>query len=259
MFDSHCHLDDPRIDLDVAIQSLRAAGVSAAMIAGYGPERTEHAEAIRSHSLTDDTLRLYRAVGLHPWWLADNPGRSAEGFKALHAQARQPGVSALGEIGLDATRRKQLPAADQRRYFARGLAIANEVGLPVVLHLVGWHGHAQAELASCRPVCGGVVHRFGGPCEVIGPYLDAGLHLSLDVIAFRRDPAKVRRLAAEIPDHRLVLETDWPERGVTYEQSLAELARLYALLAADRGMSNEEFTALIDANNAALYRVSPPS
>ena len=80
--------------------------------------------------------------------------------------AEAPGVVAVGEIGLDRRYRDVLPLEVQLAWFRRGLELARTRGLPVVLHLVGWHGHAL-ELLRALPPPGGVVHRWSGALELV--------------------------------------------------------------------------------------------
>lgn len=251
MFDSHCHLDDPDIDATAALDAFERAGARGAMIAGYGPERFE-----RGCALCQRDPRLRLAVGLHPWWQL---GRSdvdiARGWAEFSAFAQDRRVAAIGELGMDRTRRPQASAAIQQAALERGLWVAADARKPVILHVVGWHGHTLAALREVGVVAGGVVHRFGGPAELIAAYTELGLHLSVDVIAFRRSPARTLELAKQIPLQRLVLETDWPERDRTYADSLAELATLHDEIAAVRGMSEAALREQLWANNAQLYRL----
>ena len=252
LFDSHCHLDDPRIDLTAARRAMDDAGVVGAVIAGYGPERHE-----RGRLACVEDARLKRAVGLHPWWLASQKDRElgvSAAWEAVVEEAARAGVVAIGEIGLDRGRKHLATASEQRRWMQHGLNVANELELPVILHVVGWTGHAIEELRACTPVAGGVVHRFGGSHETIEPLVALGCMLSIDTIAFRRDPDRARARAAAIPLDMLVVETDWPEPGRDYAEALGELERMLEILAADRGVGALERAEITASNARRLYR-----
>ena len=118
------------------------------------------------------TPRLWRAVGLHPEALA--AGLGEEAWELMTAELDAPGVVALGEIGLDRRYRDVLPLDVQLAWFRRGLELARARGLPVVLHLVGWHGHAL-ELLRALPPPGGVVHRWSGAVEMVPAFEALGL------------------------------------------------------------------------------------
>ena len=251
LFDSHCHLDDPGVDLDEAIGDFGRSKVQAAVVAGYGPERHEVSRQVHAKNPS-----IFRAVGLHPWWLAAPVMPVDVAWAAVAAEAAACDVVALGEIGLDRGRRRQVPVDVQREHFARGLKLANDTELPVILHVVGWHGHAQQVLRATPPQHGGVVHRYCGPAEATVAYVDLGLHLSLDTVAFRRDPRALRARAMTIPLAHLVVETDWPQPGRSYAQSLEELVRMVEVLAADRQMSPITLTEVLWNNTVSLYGVA---
>ena len=254
LFDSHVHLDDPDLVADGALDALwtgaEAGGLVAAVTAGYGPERDQDAIA---------TLRagrpLWRAVGLHPWWLAaaqDDAARD-RGLITLQEQLGGPGVVALGEIGLDETRKRALGLDGQRAYFRAALQIARRVDLPVVLHIVRWHGHALEVLRDVPPP-GGVVHRYGGPAELVTPLCALGMHLSLCTDALRR-PERFAAVARAMPADRLVVETDWPLDERPWADALVELRELVVAIAGWRAESAETVAARAVANARRLYRL----
>lgn len=248
MFDAHCHLDDPHIDVEAALSAVDAAGITGAVIAGYGPERLVAGRALCRR---DPRLRL--AAGLHPWWFAGrDDAQQEQGWAALERAATDPDIVAIGELGLDRGRRPRAPAEVQRTRMERALDIAARAEKPVILHVVGWHGHALSALDAV-PITGGLVHRFGGSDEVLAGYLRRGLHISLDVIAFRRRPQALLATASRVPLERLLLETDWPERGRSYAESLADLALLYLRVAAIRGVTVATVVEALVANNRRLY------
>ncbi len=250
LFDSHCHLDDPCLEADEALREMVQSSVDFAVIAGYGPGRHE-----RGRYLCAGDNRLRRAVGLHPWWLGVGQVDVEQGWLQVREEASMPDVVAVGEIGLDRTRRRSVRCQEQRTHLRCGLDLANEVQLPVILHVVGWHGHALEELRANRPLCGGVVHRFNGADELIEPYVQLGLHLSVDVVSFSRHPVAARRRALAIPLHRLVVETDWPQPQTSYRQATAQLSQLIGEMAADRGLSPQGLADVLWENSVRLYRL----
>lgn len=257
LFDHHVHLDDPSVAPALRDGSLlrqaRAAGVVGLLSAGYGPERESVAAA-----LPRDGASIWRAVGLHPWWLAsrkDDAERDA-GVQQLAGMLRGRGVVALGEIGLDATRKDLLDAASQRRYFARCLALAAAEGLPVVLHVVRWHGHALETLREASAVTG-VVHRFSGPPDVVPGYVRAGLHLSMATDWLARTE-KAAAVARAVPADRLLVETDWPLDDRPYGEAAAELAQLVRAIATWRGEAEAELRERLLRNTRTVYRLEDP-
>src|SRR5262249_58865756 len=91
----------------------------------YGPGIWEKAFALAAQH-----PNLYLAVGVHPNSAAEV---ALDQLPALRAHARHARVVAIGEIGLD-TFRDYAPLDLQEEWFRVQLALADEVGLPVVIH-----------------------------------------------------------------------------------------------------------------------------
>jgi len=179
--------------------------------------------------------RCVAAVGLHPWYLpADGLDVALDAVDATCDRRR---VVAIGETGLDKGRRGG-PMDLQRRAFHRQLEIAARRDLPVILHVVRTHGAcvAAARDAGVR----GMVHDFGGPEEMVKPWVDAGFFLSVSPRGLGR-PGAVRA----IPGERLLIETDdeGPERLV---EVCAEVARI-------RGVRPADVAAVTAANARRLF------
>ena len=253
LFDSHAHLDDPAIapaDLLAMLPALQ--GWLGAAIAGYGPER--HAA---SRALCLGSPCLVRAVGLHPGWLAEqDPSAREAGWQALLAEIDTQGVVAVGEIGLDRRERERFSLDDQRFWFERGLRLAAAHGLPVVLHVVGWHGHALELLRRVGVAQGGVVHRYSGPAELVPAFEALGLHLGF-ALEPREHPERRAAVVRAVADGRIVVETDWPFLSHGYAEAVTEMGRLVERLAAWRGEDAVVFAQRLADNAAALYRLAP--
>ncbi len=254
IFDHHVHLDDPLLtlpgQLDFQWRDAAAAGLCGAVTAGYGPERDADAIAALAPGRP-----LWRAVGLHPWWLAaaaDDEARHA-GLRQLERQLSGPGVVALGEVGLDGLRKQALPIAEQRRWMARALGMARAFDLPVVLHVVRAIGHALEELRACPPP-GGVVHRFGGPAELAPALCALGLAVSLDPSWLRR-PDKLAAVVHATPPGRLLVESDWPLDDRPWSAALQEVQALVAAIAALRGEPVAAMAARLVEDAQACYRL----
>lgn len=254
--DHHAHLDDPDVDLGeltAALLDLTANGWPGAVVPGYGPERHPRIRQLLQHVPT-----LTRAVGLHPEVLAalpDEPARQLA-WQQTVAELEQPKVVALGELGLDRRFKEAFPLDLQLAWLQRGLDLARERNLPVVLHVVGWHGHALQKLKPFAPLRG-VVHRWSGPVELVRGYQDAGLHLSL-ALEPRENVERRRETARAIATDRLLIETDWPFLGLTYPQALQAMAQLLETVAQWRGEASEILAARLARNVDAVYRSAPP-
>lgn len=151
-----------------------------------------------------------RAEGVHPW--------EAACYDEASLRARLEGVQALGEIGMDALRG---PGEEvQRAVFEAQLALARELGLPVVLHCVRRFEPMMRLLAAYR-LRAVIFHGFTGSAEQALQAVRRGYCLSFGErsLLSRRGTEALRR----IPSEALFLETDESEVaiGTIYERAAA--------------------------------------
>lgn len=251
MIDTHCHLADRRFDRDreEAFERAREAGVTHLVEIAYAPAIVERAlDLARRHP------NVYLCVGVHPSEAARVPG---DYLAELRDHARHPRVVAIGETGLDFFRGRA-PQADQERWFHAQLALADELGLPVVIHQRSARDRVLEILERARPAAGGVLHCFDDGPEVAARARALGFHLGIGgVVTYGHEP--LERAVREAPEDMLVLETDSPylepEPRSLRRNEPALLPRVAARLAALRGLGAPEARALTTRNAKALYRL----
>lgn len=117
---------------------------------------------------------LYSA-GIHPWWTADTDEVACM-LRQLPTLLQHPQVVALGECGLDALR--GAPLEDQEATFCRQIALAEQAGLPVTLHVVRTFDRLLRLHKTLRPTTTWTVHGFRGKPALARQLLQAGLDLS---------------------------------------------------------------------------------
>ena len=264
--DTHCHLDAPEFDADRAavLARARAAGVTMQVLPAVA---AEHFDAVRA--LAHDHGLAY-ALGIHPLYV--DRAEDADLDRLADALARHrddPRLVAVGEIGLDGF----VPGLDwarQQRFYTAQLQLARDAGLPVILHV---RRSADALLKGLRRIAvgGGIAHAFNGSRVQADTFIGLGFKLGFGgTLSFER-ALQIRRLATELPDTALVLETDAPDippqwlyrtadqraAGATHRNEPAELPRIGAVLAGLRGWSPKQTAAVTVANaRAALPRLA---
>lgn len=252
LVDTHAHLEHERYrgDRDEVIARAKAAGVWPVI---------EVASDVKTSWLAIGLLRSYPGllvtVGIHP-----HEARTASGsaLDRIRDMSRQDGVVAIGEIGLD-YHYDFSPRDEQRRAFAAQVGIAQEVGLPIVVHDREAHADTLAILKSegSRQV-GGVMHCFSGDADMARSCLDMGFHISVGGTLTFPKSDRLRDIIVQIPLDRLLLETDCPylspvpHRGERNEP--AYVNHVAAELARVRGVSCGEIAAATSANAARLFR-----
>jgi TatD DNase family protein len=218
--DTHCHLDLRQFDGD------RHAVIGRAAAAGVGRivnPAIDLDSCRRARTLAEQYPAISAAVGVHPNACADFDEHALAALRELAQHAK---VVAIGEIGLDYYWEK-VAHEQQRRVFRAQLALAAELGLPVILHSRNTRDGAAGqcatdllwELEQWVPVARkkrgadailGVWHAFSGDNAEAERAYELGLVLGLGgPVTFQN----ARRLAALVPQlrlDRLMLETDAP-------------------------------------------------
>jgi len=263
--DSHCHLDAPEFDADrgEVVARARAAGVTQIVIPAVGAFDFEAARALaHEHGFA-------YALGIHPLYVMRAQEQDLETLAGLLERHRaDPRLVAIGEIGLDFFV-PGLDAARQEFFYLEQLKLARRFALPVILHV---RKSADQLLRGLRRsgVSGGIAHAFNGSVQQARAFIDLGFKLGFGgTLSFER-ALQIRRLAAELPETALVLETDAPDipphwlyktaaeraAGASSRNEPAELPRIAQSLAALRGWSLEQTAAITGANTrAALPRL----
>ena len=250
MIDTHCHLADKRFDKDrePAIERAHAAGVRAFVEIAYAPAIVE-----RAHAIAARHPELFLCVGVHP----SEAGRVPDDYlETLRDRARHARVVAIGETGLDFYR-DHAPREAQERWFRAQLALADEMGLPVVIHQRAALEETLAILEETRTAAAGVLHCFDDGPAAAERARALGFKLGIGgCVTYGHDAleAAVRSAPAEM----LVLETDSPylepEPRSLRRNEPALLPRVAAKLCELRGWSADEVERITTANARELFR-----
>ncbi len=205
LFDTHAHLDDGEFDQDrdQIVARAREAGVQSIIAIGT--------TADSSHRCTELARRydgVYSSVGIQPNYCAE---AKPDDWGRIEAMVRMARVVVLGETGLDRYW-DHTPFALQEDYFQRHIDLAQQVDMPLVIHM---RDCAQdilrmLEQARRRGPLRGVMHSFTGDAETAARCVQLGLHISFSGIVTYKKSEELRRVAATIPAERLLIETDAP-------------------------------------------------
>ena len=209
LFDTHCHIADPKFDADreEMIRRFRDANVLKALVVADPREEIPNEEKV--FSLVDRCDFLYGAIGVHPH---NASGWDDAAETTVRRYLTHPKCRLLGEIGLD-YHYDLSPRDVQRRVFDIQLDMAFDLGFPVQLHIREAHGDCMDMLrarakSGCMPA--GIMHCYTGSWEAAKVYLDLGLYISLSgAVTFKNAP-KLAEVAQNTPADRLLIETDCP-------------------------------------------------
>jgi TatD DNase family protein len=207
LIDTHAHLDDERFNDDLAAVLERARGVGVCRIVAVA---TTWASCLRGQELAaahPDILSP--TAGIHPNHVAQS---APEDWDRMVELVRQKRAVALGETGLD-RHWNDTPFPQQEDYFARHLALAREMSLPVIIHCRECEADIVRMLREDFDRHGpvkGVMHSFCGTKETADACLAMGLHLSFAGMLTYKNAQDLREVAKTLPLERLMVETDCP-------------------------------------------------
>ncbi len=247
MIDTHAHLDACAEPAEALVARARAAGVTRIVTVGTGIDSCRAALALAAaHE------GVYAALGIDPHQASSPEAGRLDELRALLAGSK---AVAVGETGLDGFHHFADPA-DQHRLFEAHLALAEELGKPLVVHSREADAETEAALAGFAGTV--VLHCFSQP-GLLAAALERGYYLSFAGNVTYPRATELREAAARVPADRILAETDSPYlapqglRGQPNEP--ANVARTLAVLAEARGEDPVELAARIDANATAAFRL----
>jgi len=261
LVDSHCHLTDPRFDADrpLVLARAREAGVERILTIASNRMDSERVAAFTSEvSWKDGEIPgLWGSAGVHPHEAEEARPGDLDTIRTLARET--PRIVAVGETGLDFFYDNS-PRETQESLFRGHMAMAEELGLPIIVHSRSADERTGAVLQEWGSRVQGVLHCFNGGRELLETALDLGWMISLTgIITFKnyRDQELVR----SIPRNRVMVETDAPylapvpHRGRRNEPAF--VADVAEALAAIRGEPSGEVRAYTSENAIRFFGMNP--
>jgi TatD DNase family protein len=257
--DSHCHLTYP--DLADSWPAIRDA-MAAAQVDRALCICTTLEEFADVHRLATENAHIWASAGVHP----DNEGVTEPSLEDLLRLGALPKVVAIGETGLDYYRLGERTVADmewQRERFRVHIRAARQLQKPLVIHTRSASDDTLAILREegedgSAGSAGGVFHCFTEDRAVAQAALDLGFYISFSGILTFKSAQDIRDVAAMVPMHRLLIETDSPYlapvpyRGKTNNPSYVPYVAKQ--LAEIKDCSLEEMAEVSSANFTTLFK-----
>jgi TatD DNase family protein len=198
--DTHCHLFLMDLQPRDVVEAARARGVDRLICVGVDPETSR-----RSLELADGIEGVFATAGMHPHDAKDLDGSAGARIEEL---LHDPRVVAVGECGLDFFRMLS-PRQDQERALRTHVALSNETGKPLVVHVRdAWPEVLRLlDETSAERV---VIHCFSGDTEVARECAARGYYVSFAGNLTYPKSEHLRSAAMVVPLDRLLVETDSP-------------------------------------------------
>ena len=234
LVDSHCHLDYyTEEEIEAVIGRAVEAGVERMVTIGV---RVDQAAKVKE--LAERFPQVWGTVGVHPQSVGEAPVASVDELVAL---TEHPRVIGIGESGLDYFYDKA-PREMQQESFRNHIRASQRTGLPLVIHARDADDDIAAILTEERAAGGpfpALLHCFSSTRALAEAVVAEGGYVSLSgILTFPRSE-ELRAIAADLPDDRLLVETDSPYlapvplRGKRNEPAL--VAHTAAVLAKVKG------------------------
>lgn len=207
LFDTHCHLAAFEFNSD-APQPLSFPSEIQFLSVGTCPKDWQ-----KTIDLAQHYSQVYGAIGLHPWFVSDEHNLHLRSLE--HCLSINPTISAIGEIGLDFSKRYQHNKEQQLSVFKHQLRLANQYALPVSIHC--YKAHNEMFNLIKESACTGFMHGFTGGSQMAKQFTKLGMVIGINGVVVNPNARRYHQMVQEIGLSNLVLETDAP-----YGQNLPE-------------------------------------
>ena len=205
IIDTHAHLTDESL-IDQVPQLLSDA--AAVDVRGILVVATDVRTSQACIQLSERHRELRASVGIHPNYSCQ---ANSGDWELIESLAKHERVVAVGETGLDRYW-KDCAWEIQVEMFRKHIRLSRQVNLPLVIQTRECSAEMlrflQAESAggSLR----GVMHSFTGSPDVARGCIELGLYISFAGMVTYKNADDIREVASQIPDDRLLVETDCP-------------------------------------------------
>ena len=286
IFDTHAHYDDEAFDADreEILAGLSSHGIKTVVNIGVDIPTSKNCI-----SLAAKYDFIYAVIGFHPSevkemseddidWLrahvfadvSEDARMTESDLKSAHALSgaveegcmhRNNKVVAIGEIGLDYHwSESEEENKNQQHWFRRQIALAKEVGLPIVVH----SREAAADTMNIIKEenayeAGGIIHCYSYSAEQAREYVDMGFYIGIGGVVTYKNGRRLKETVEAIPLERIVLETDCPYlspepfRGKRNDST--RIPYIVEAIAALKGVSSDEVINQTCVNAISVYKL----
>ena len=252
--DTHIHLDlqEYADDLPLVVMRSKAAGVDRWIVPAIGSSYWPALPVLHQQY-----PGLYYALGLHPWFLAQETNAAFAELERYLIQ-KPAGLVAIGECGLDGA--VDVPVSLQIEMLEKQLALASQYQLPVILHCRKAFNELLQIVKQFDLPRGGVWHAFSGSRQQAEQFIEMGFMLGIGGVITYERAEKTRKAVAKLPVESLLLETDGPTMPLSGRQGErnepAYLPEVLLELALLQGLPQEELIRQIALNSEKMFRFS---
>lgn len=217
LIDTHTHFDVEEFDNDRAVLAQQSVqqGVYALVLIGYLAQYFPRMQVVYrqmqawAQQAQSPVPKL--AAGLHPFYILEH---QPDDVLRLEQFLTNNHCLAIGEIGLDTyTDQMKVPVVyqAQQHLFHAQLELAQQFGLPVMLHIRRAHADSLKILKQHKFQQGGIAHAFSGGIEEAKALIKMGFKIGVTGQVTDPNAKKLRQVVSMLGADHLVLETDCPD------------------------------------------------
>lgn len=258
LFDTHAHLTDEQLQANIEnyLQLAQQTGLVGVVSIGTDLESSLDGVKLAEGTMPQNSMQIFASAGVHPNHCQEATDKDWQEICNLAQHSR---VVAIGETGLD--RHWNFSSIElQREWFARHIDLSFELRKPLVIHMRDCESDI-IEMLEQHQRGGkimGIMHSFAGSWETAERCLDWGMMISFAGMVTFKKSTELREIAAEIPEDRILIETDspyltpHPHRG--RRPNHPGMVRFTAeCLAETRGVTVEEIAVLTTCNARRIF------
>lgn len=194
--------------------------------------------------------KFYATVGFHPMNLEDFD------LEYLYELASEEKVVAIGEVGIDFLNNDEIL---QKKYLIRQICLANQVGLPVIIHANNTNRDVIEVFEKyAKPRYGCVFHCFQPDLEVLDYLVKNNYYISFAGKITYLNAKKSIEVLKKVPNELFLVETDSPyfspepfRDKVNHTNNLNYIIEKIANV---KNMSYEEVEKLTSVNAKSLFK-----
>lgn len=208
LIDVHCHLTGEEYEefggADGVIAEAKKRGVGVMICSGFDLPSSLQAQKIAARR-----DGVYFCAGFQPEEIGGFKEGDLDEIKSLASDEK---CVAIGEIGLDYHFENNPPKDRQKELFERQLILADEVGLPVVVHSRDACADTLEilERNQARLKRGGVMHCYSYSPECVPLFERLGMYFSFGGTLTFKNAKKTKESAKAASPQRVLTETDSP-------------------------------------------------
>lgn len=223
LIDSHCHLDDDRLNnnREALIAAARDVGIEQFIVPATTQQRWP---LLRQLQLNYDDIHI--AYGYHPMFMAEH--KHAD-INKLESDISEHNAIAVGECGLDFFA-SSIDEQEQKKLFEQQLSVAKNMSLPCIVHSRKSLDIVISMLRK-KQLVGGVLHSFSGSLQQAQQLNDLGFKLGIAATVCFDRAKKLQAIVKAVGLEYLLLESDAPDQaGPDYRGQLNQPAYMLSQL-----------------------------